>query len=98
MARRSTAPGSRADAAWQDARRSRPTEATDLLEQARKGFSRKRYEEAIPLLTRLLEQPEFPQRAEAQELMGLARERNRSWHMPRPSTRSTCAATRMARP
>jgi hypothetical protein len=47
------------------------------LGKARKAFSRKDYATAIPLLTKVLEQPEFPHRAEAQELMGLARERNR---------------------
>jgi len=47
------------------------------MRSARKAFSRKNYPEAITLLTRLLEQPEFPKRAEAQELMGLARERGR---------------------
>lgn len=45
--------------------------------KAKKAFARKDYDTAIPLLTQLLEQPEFPRRAEAQELMGLARERNR---------------------
>lgn len=53
------------------------TEAADMLALARKDFSRRQYADAIPLFTRLLEQPEFPQRAEAQELMGLTRERNR---------------------
>lgn len=50
---------------------------TELLDQAHRSFTGKDYATAIPLLTRLLEQPEFPQRAEVQELMGLARERNR---------------------
>jgi hypothetical protein len=57
-----------------------PLSAADrdaLLEQARRQFTRKDYEAAIPLLTRLLEQPEFTQRADVQEMMGLARERNR---------------------
>lgn len=45
--------------------------------KAKKAFAGKDYETAIPLLTRLLEQPEFPRRADAQEMMGLARERNR---------------------
>ncbi len=47
------------------------------LDKARKAFAHKDYSAAIPLLTKVLEQPEFPRRAEAQELMGLARERNR---------------------
>jgi hypothetical protein len=46
------------------------------MKQARDAFRHKNYAAAIPLLTRLLEQPEFPQRAEAQELMGLSRERS----------------------
>ncbi len=47
------------------------------LDKAKKAFSHKDYTTAIPLLTKVLEQPEFSRRAEAQELMGLARERNR---------------------
>lgn len=54
-----------------------PQDIDETFSKARKAFSRKDYDTAIPLLTRLLEQPEFPKRAEAQELMGLARERNR---------------------
>jgi tetratricopeptide (TPR) repeat protein len=49
----------------------------ETFSKAKKAFNRKDYDTAIPLLTRLLEQPEFPKRADAQELMGLARERNR---------------------
>jgi hypothetical protein len=49
----------------------------ETFAKAKKAFSRKDYETAIPLLTKLLEQPEFPRRADAQELMGLARERSR---------------------
>jgi len=45
--------------------------------KAKAAFSRKDYPTVIPLLTRLLEQPEHPRRAEAQELLGLARERSR---------------------
>jgi hypothetical protein len=47
-----------------------------LLRDARDAFRRKDYAAAIPLLTRLTEQPEFPRRAEAQELLGLSRERS----------------------
>jgi len=47
------------------------------IKQAKAAFRKKDYNVAIPLLQKLLDQPEFPQRAEAQELMGLARERNR---------------------
>lgn len=46
------------------------------LKEAREALRRKDYARAIPLLTRLVEQPEFPERAEALELLGLARERN----------------------
>ena len=53
-----------------------PAELERTLKQAREAFRRKDYVTAIPLLTRLMEQPEFPQRAEALELLGLARERN----------------------
>ncbi len=53
-----------------------PAELEGTLKQAREAFRRKDYATAIPLLTRLMEQPEFPQRAEALELLGLARERN----------------------
>ena len=46
------------------------------MKRAQEMFRRKDYAVAIQLLTRLTEQPEFPQRAQAQELLGLARERN----------------------
>lgn len=46
------------------------------MTQARDAFRRKDYPTAIPLLTRLTQQPEFPQRAQAQEMLGLARERS----------------------
>jgi hypothetical protein len=46
------------------------------FKQAKDAFRHKDYATAIPLLTKLLEQPEFPQRADAQELMGLAHERS----------------------
>ena len=45
------------------------------MKQAQEYFRKKDYGVAIQLLTRLTEQPEFPQRAQAQELLGLARER-----------------------
>jgi hypothetical protein len=44
--------------------------------EARTAFRRKDYGTAIPLLTQLMEQPEYPGRAEALELLGLARERS----------------------
>ena len=46
------------------------------MTQARDAFRRKDYATAIALLTRLTQQPEFPQRAQAQEMLGLARERS----------------------
>jgi hypothetical protein len=46
------------------------------LKRAQEMMRRKDYVVAIQLLTRLTEQPEFPQRAQAQELLALARERN----------------------
>jgi hypothetical protein len=52
-------------------------EIEPILKQAKTAFRKKDYATAIPLLTKLLEQPEFPQRAEAQELIGLSRERIR---------------------
>lgn len=52
-------------------------EVAGLLKQAKSAFRKKDYETAVPLLTKLLEQPEFPDRAEAQELIGLSRERSK---------------------
>jgi hypothetical protein len=46
------------------------------LKQAKDAFRHKDYATAIPLLTKLLEQPEFPERAEALELMALSHERS----------------------
>jgi len=43
---------------------------------ARDAFRRKDYAVAIPLLTQLTDQPEYPQRADAQEMLALAHERN----------------------
>jgi tetratricopeptide (TPR) repeat protein len=54
---------------------SQDIEAT--FRKAKSAFGHRDYATAIPLLTRLLEQPEHPRRAEAEELMGLARERSR---------------------
>jgi tetratricopeptide (TPR) repeat protein len=53
-----------------------PPDLEQTMKQARSLFRRKDYAAAIPLLTRLVEQPEFAERAEAQELLGLARERS----------------------
>jgi hypothetical protein len=46
-----------------------------ILRDARTALEKHQYPEAVDLLNRLLRQPEFPARAEAQELIGLARER-----------------------
>lgn len=46
------------------------------LREARAAFDTKDHVAAIRLYTRLVEYPEYPQRREAQELLGLARERN----------------------
>jgi hypothetical protein len=47
-----------------------------MLADARTAMSAHNYPEAIALLTKLQRQPEFPDRARAQELLGLARERS----------------------
>lgn len=46
-----------------------------LLKEARTALEAKDYPKAIRLLTQLQRQPEFPQRSQAQELLGLAHER-----------------------
>lgn len=53
-----------------------PDEVERTFDQARDAFRHKDYVRAIPLLTELTRQPEFPRRAEAQEMLGLARERS----------------------
>lgn len=50
-------------------------ERAEILRNARAAQDKHKYPEAIELLNRLLRQPEYPARAEAQELMGLVRER-----------------------
>ena len=52
-----------------------PTAIAALLAQARAALAEHDYNTAIRLLTKLQRQPEFPERAHAQELLGLARER-----------------------
>ena len=54
-----------------------PQDIEATFRKAKTAFNHKDYATAMPLLTRLLEQPEHPRRAEAQELLGLARERSR---------------------
>jgi hypothetical protein len=53
-----------------------PADREKTFKEAKDAFRHKDYAAAIPLLTRLMEQPEFPERAEALELLGLARERS----------------------
>jgi tetratricopeptide (TPR) repeat protein len=50
-------------------------ERSQILRDARVALEKHKYPEAVDLLNRLLRQPEYPARAEAQELMGLVRER-----------------------
>jgi tetratricopeptide (TPR) repeat protein len=50
-------------------------ERAQILRDARTALEKHQYPEAVDLLNRLLRQPEYPARAEAQELIGLARER-----------------------
>src|SRR5215469_10763161 len=53
-----------------------PEQLHQMLADARTAMSAHNYPEAIALLTKLQRQPEFPDRARAQELLGLARERS----------------------
>jgi tetratricopeptide (TPR) repeat protein len=46
-----------------------------LMHDGRQALNDHRYPEAVDLLTRLVRQPEYPARADAQELLGLVRER-----------------------
>ncbi|HLK71135.1 MAG TPA: SPOR domain-containing protein, partial [Steroidobacteraceae bacterium] len=50
-------------------------ERKQILRAARVALAQYQYPQAVELLTRLLRQPEYPGRAEAQELIGLVRER-----------------------
>ena len=50
-------------------------ERAALLHDAREALEKHQYPQAVDRLTRLLRQPEYPARADAQELMGLVRER-----------------------
>ena len=47
-----------------------------LLAAARQALSAHQYPETVQMLTKLQRQPEFPERAEVQELLGLTRERS----------------------
>ena len=53
-----------------------PDEIRQTLAQAKDAFRHKDYARAIPLLTQVTQQPEYPQRADAQEMLALARERS----------------------
>jgi hypothetical protein len=53
-----------------------PEQQKQLLADARRAMDSHDYPKAIALLTVLQRQPEFPDRARAQELLGLARERS----------------------
>ena len=53
-----------------------PAELARLVADARAAMAARNYPLAIATLTRLQRQPEFPQRAPMQELLGLARERS----------------------
>ncbi len=56
-----------------------PLPAADLaalVGEARAAMNARDYPKAVELLTKLQRQPEFPQRAQMQELLGLARERS----------------------
>ena len=53
-----------------------PADRKKLLESARQALHAHQYPEAVQILTKLQRQPEFPERAEVQELLGLTRERS----------------------
>jgi tetratricopeptide (TPR) repeat protein len=53
-----------------------PPERNSLLAQARKAMRARDYPIAVQVLTKLQRQPEFPERADVQEMLGLARERS----------------------
>jgi tetratricopeptide (TPR) repeat protein len=52
-----------------------PTERKQLFETAGQALRGRQYPEAIEMFTKLQRQPEFPERAATQEMLGLARER-----------------------
>jgi len=53
-----------------------PAVIKNLMTQIKAAMSAHDYSKAVTLLTKLQRQPEFPDRAHAQELLGLARERS----------------------
>jgi hypothetical protein len=52
-----------------------PVERRQLFDAASKALRAHQYPEAVEMFTKLQRQPEFPERAATQELLGLARER-----------------------
>jgi hypothetical protein len=52
-----------------------PAARKTLLDDARKAMRARDYAHAVQVLTKLQRQPEFPERAQVQEMLGLARER-----------------------
>lgn len=52
-----------------------PAERQDLLQAGRRALRSRDYAAAAQIFTKLQRQPEFPERADVQELLGLARER-----------------------
>jgi hypothetical protein len=52
-----------------------PTEIKTLLEEAHRQMKEHDYAQTVQILTKLQRQPEFPERSQAQEMLGLARER-----------------------
>ncbi|MGH8138755.1 MAG: SPOR domain-containing protein [Steroidobacteraceae bacterium] len=52
-----------------------PKERSSLFAAARKAMRGRDYAQAVQILTKLQRQPEFAERAQAQEMLGLARER-----------------------
>jgi hypothetical protein len=53
-----------------------PEDRKKLLDSARQALRQHQYPEAVQMLTKLQRQPEFPERADVQELLGLTRERS----------------------
>jgi hypothetical protein len=53
-----------------------PAQRNALVAQARKAMHARDYPTAVQILTKLQRQPEFPERADVQEMLGLARERS----------------------
>lgn len=72
----SAAPVAAASAAGSSAAAGDERAANLLYAEAREQFRRKNYDAAIESLTKLLAAPAFSRRADARELLGLARERN----------------------